>query len=180
MAPVREKAPSWWGECVTTRSGDRREAPAAHSGNIRPPKQLHTATSPFRIDIHLHHNGLPMDMPSLQRFAPPGVTVLVCFLAYSSQWLFYNIDPGPLRKGDAYLFNTLVACLLICYWRSCTTDPGRIPKDWGKKFSRDDSQDGTMTQRRWCRKCDAFKPPRAHHCKTCKRYELFTLDSTSC
>ena len=24
-------------------------------------------------------------------------------------------------------------------------------------------------EERWCRKCDAAKPPRAHHCKSCMR-----------
>jgi palmitoyltransferase len=27
-----------------------------------------------------------------------------------------------------------------------------------------------VKSRKWCRKCDAPKPPRAHHCKECKRY----------
>ena len=112
-----------------------------------------------------------MDMPSLQRLAPPAVTTLVCFLAYSSQWLFYGVEPGPLRKGDAYLFNGLVVSLLICYWRSCTTDPGRISKDWHERnITADGNNDIAAQRQRWCRKCEAFKPPRAHHCKTCKRY----------
>jgi palmitoyltransferase len=111
-----------------------------------------------------------MDMPSLQRLAPPAVTALVAFLAYSSQWLFSNIEPGRLRKGDSYLFNLLVACLLICYWMTCFTDPGRIPKDWHERLIHSDSQ--VSQRQRWCRKCDAYKPPRAHHCKTCKRYAL--------
>jgi palmitoyltransferase len=120
-----------------------------------------------------------MDMPSLQRFAPPAVTLLVCFLAYSSQWLFYKIEPGPLRKGDAYLFNALVASLLICYWRSCTTDPGRIPKDWHERLSSGEGSDAQAAQRqRWCRKCETYKPPRAHHCKACRRYVFRTNHAT--
>jgi len=109
-----------------------------------------------------------MDNLLLQRLAVPGVTALVCFLAFTSQYLFHHIEPGPLRRGDAYLFDALVACLLICYWRTCFTDPGKIPKDWHERFV--DRSDAQAPQRqRWCRKCEAFKPPRAHHCKTCKR-----------
>ena len=109
-----------------------------------------------------------MDLPGLQKLAPPAVTLLVSFLAHSSQWLFANTEPGRLRKGDEYLFNFLVGSLLICYWRTCFTDPGRIPRDWHERVTLDDAQ---ISQRqRWCRKCDAYKPPRAHHCKTCKRY----------
>lgn len=117
-----------------------------------------------------------MDAAALERLAPPGVTALVAFLAYSSQWLFYHVEPGPLRNGDAYLFNALVASLLICYWRTCFTDPGRIPRDWWEKSSAVGGEDGEDEQKpqrqRWCRKCETFKPPRAHHCKTCKRYDI--------
>ncbi|KAF2163964.1 hypothetical protein M409DRAFT_68206 [Zasmidium cellare ATCC 36951] len=116
-----------------------------------------------------------MDLPSVQRLSPPGVTLLVAFLAFTSQWLFHYIEPGPLRKGDAYLFNTLVTCLLICYWRTCFTDPGRIPKDWQDRVhgtepgSPQSAAEVAAQSNRWCRRCEAFKPPRAHHCKTCKR-----------
>lgn len=122
-----------------------------------------------------HSQADNMDLPTIQRLAPPGVTALVVFLAHSSQWLFYSIEPGPLRKGDAYLFNALVASLLICYWRTCFTDPGRIPRDWWESSLKPDGQDGEgheqkSQRQRWCRKCETYKAPRAHHCKTCKRY----------
>lgn len=116
-----------------------------------------------------------MDLSLLaQRLAVPGVSVLVFFLAYSSQWLFQHIEPGPLRKGDAYLFNALVGSLLVCYWRTCFTDPSRIPRDWWETSSavngETEGEDEQKSKRqRWCRKCVTFKPPRAHHCKTCKR-----------
>ncbi|WPH02444.1 Palmitoyltransferase pfa4 [Acrodontium crateriforme] len=111
-------------------------------------------------------------MALLSRLAPPGVTVLVLFLAFTSQWLFHYLEPGSIPKTDAYIFNALVACLLICYYRTCTTDPGRIPKDWHENAAKEDEslEDVSTPQRhRWCRKCEAFKPPRAHHCKTCRR-----------
>ncbi|RMY54453.1 hypothetical protein D0863_13627 [Hortaea werneckii] len=113
-----------------------------------------------------------MDRDLIQRLAVPGVTLLICFLAYTSQWLFLYIEPGPLRKGDTYFFNLLVACLLVCFYRTCFTDPGRIPQNWrqnleDKQNGRDDPQ--VSQRQRWCRRCETFKPPRAHHCKTCKR-----------
>ncbi|SMY24446.1 unnamed protein product [Zymoseptoria tritici ST99CH_1A5] len=117
-----------------------------------------------------------MDLPILQRLSPPGVTVLVLFLALSSQWLFHFIDPGPIPREHAYMFDGLVACLLICYWRTCFTDPGKIPKDWHEKTQdsaygpqKDQSKVAAGQPNRWCRRCEAYKPPRSHHCKTCKR-----------
>lgn len=124
---------------------------------------------------HLLFSSTAMDRDLIQRLAVPGVTLLICFLAYTSQWLFLYIEPGPLRKGDAYFFNLLVACLLVCFYRTCFTDPGRIPQNWRQNL--EDKQDGRddpqVSQRqRWCRRCETFKPPRAHHCKTCKRSVL--------
>ena len=115
------------------------------------------------------------DLPLMQRLALPAVSSLIAFLAYTSQWLFHRIEPGPLSPGEAYIFNALVACIFICYWRTCLTDPGTIPKDWHESISGQES-DAKQTaskaaaqSNRWCRRCEAFKPPRAHHCKTCKR-----------
>ncbi|GIZ43744.1 hypothetical protein CKM354_000696000 [Cercospora kikuchii] len=115
------------------------------------------------------------DLPLMQRLALPAVSSLIAFLAYTSQWLFHRIEPGPLSSGEAYIFNALVACIFICYWRTCLTDPGTIPKDWHESISGQESdakQTATKAaaqSNRWCRRCEAFKPPRAHHCKTCKR-----------
>ena len=113
-----------------------------------------------------------MDKTLLQRLALPFGVSLISFLAFTSQWLFYYIEPAPLRKGDAYVFNVLVACQIICFYLTCLTDPGVIPQDWHERFDADRSvaDDSQASQRqRWCRKCETFKPPRAHHCKTCKR-----------
>lgn len=111
----------------------------------------------------------------LEQLSYPGIAALICFLAYSSQWLFYSIEPGPLRKGDNYIFNALVASLLICYTRTCFTNPGRIPNDWYEDYMTSDKSSrvavDTSSRQRYCRKCEMPKPPRAHHCKTCKRYQ---------
>lgn len=118
---------------------------------------------------------------SISQLAIPAVCVLITFLAYSSQYLFLYIEPAPLTKDELLKFNALVACIWICYYRACTVDPGRIPKDWKparkedeEKAAREGSIDATVRQR-WCRRCEAFKPPRAHHCKTCQRLVVSTL-----
>lgn len=115
-----------------------------------------------------------MALSVLERLAFPGVVSLICFLAYTSQWLFSYIEPGPPSKGEAYIFNALVLSLLICYARTCFTDPGRILSDW---YERTEAAKGTAreavdtnSRQRYCRKCEMPKPPRAHHCKTCGRY----------
>lgn len=111
----------------------------------------------------------------LQRLAIPGVLILVLFLSFSSQYLFLTIEPAPLSRKQSIIFNALIVGLLICYGRSCTVDAGSPPKidsqsvpNWaldgvGKSETLD-------SRPRWCKKCNAPKPPRAHHCRICGRY----------
>lgn len=124
-----------------------------------------------------------------QPIAVPAVCLLISFLGYSSQWLFYyadNLDPGPLAKNELYIINGLLACLWLTYYEACTVDPGRFvfpmrkpspppsPRGRGEKTNNNTAankrkQNGKPLQPfRWCRKCKAPKPARAHHCRHCK------------
>jgi palmitoyltransferase len=117
----------------------------------------------------------PCSLNTLEDLAIPAVSFLIIFLAYTSQYLFYYTEPGPLTKSEAIWFNVLVLGIWWCYDHACFTDPG--PKGWVDKAIRDeeDSEDEAEINvlkkgMRWCKKCDAVKPPRAHHCKKCGRY----------
>ncbi len=58
------------------------------------------------------------------------VSTLISFLAYSSQILFKRLE-GPVFEGRSrVVFNVLVVCIWICYYRACTVEAGGIPKDW--------------------------------------------------
>ncbi|EGD89304.1 hypothetical protein H112_02924 [Trichophyton rubrum D6] len=114
----------------------------------------------------------------IYQLAVPFVVLLIAFLSYTSQYLFLFLEPAPLSTPELVKFNILVACIWICYARACLTDPGRIPKDWKpsttagalleKHLGLEEGSDPSYRQR-WCRRCEAFKPPRSHHCKTCQR-----------
>ncbi|KAK2758763.1 Palmitoyltransferase [Arachnomyces sp. PD_36] len=121
----------------------------------------------------------------INQLAIPAVSALITFLAYSSQYLFRYIEPEPLTTSQLIKFNTLLCCLWICYGRACAVDPGRIPLGWkpsgaekdvetkANAVDHNDGDDGNSLsggrRQRWCRRCEALKPPRAHHCKTCQR-----------
>ncbi|KAL1965766.1 hypothetical protein VTN77DRAFT_5087 [Rasamsonia byssochlamydoides] len=112
---------------------------------------------------------------SISHLAIPAVCILIAFLAYTSQYLFLHLEPGPLSDYEFWKFNGLVACIWICYYRACTVDPGRIPRDWkpsrgqGVDVASEEGKIDALVRQRWCRKCEAYKPPRAHHCKVCQR-----------
>lgn len=123
----------------------------------------------------------------IYQLAVPFVVLLIAFLSYTSQYLFLFLEPAPLSTPELVKFNILVACIWICYARACLTDPGRIPKDWKpsttagalleKHLGLEEGSDPSYRQR-WCRRCEAFKPPRSHHCKTCQRWAQPAQEST--
>jgi len=117
---------------------------------------------------------LPFSMSSdtfkFSRLAVPGVCLLISGLAYGSQLLFPLIEPGPLTKKQLWTFNGLVVCIWICYSRAVLVNPGHVPSSWQTEGTVDVNEDGPLGRQRFCRKCQALKPPRAHHCKVCKRY----------
>ncbi|OAF58286.1 Palmitoyltransferase [Pseudogymnoascus destructans] len=120
---------------------------------------------------------LSITVPTLKKLAVPFVCCLIAFLSLSSQYLFYHLEPGPLTPTEAAWFNTLVFCIWYTYERACRVDPGRLPKS----LAEGGAQDGAETAKdadalanvqhagKWCKKCDALKPPRAHHCRQCNR-----------
>lgn len=114
----------------------------------------------------------------ITQLAIPSVTVLITFLSYSSQYLFLYLEPEPLEKWQLIKFNTLLVCLWICYIRACITDPGHVPKHWKpqvpgsgwkRKIPTKAENEEAIRRQRWCRRCEALKPPRAHHCRTCRK-----------
>lgn len=112
-------------------------------------------------------------MLRIQQLAAPVIWVLLGLGVFTSQYFFLRFEPAPLRDDELWKINAFAACIGICYYRSCTVDPGRIPRDWKPSDQR--HLEGINGRQRWCRKCEAFKPPRAHHCRTCGRYVILPL-----
>lgn len=70
-------------------------------------------------------------------------------------------------------FEVLIALIFITYVRAAMTDPGSVTRNTA-------TPDGVVPvvtdpdyvwkpRRRFCDKCQALKPARAHHCSTCGR-----------
>ncbi|KAI5289569.1 Palmitoyltransferase [Ascosphaera acerosa] len=113
-------------------------------------------------------------MADLSRLAIPAVSLLIAFLAYTPPVLYAHIAPGPLSPDQLVKLHGLALCVWVTYYKACATDPGTIPRDWagGDAAERDSTAPTAPTATaglRWCRRCSIYKPPRAHHCKTCKK-----------
>ena len=117
-------------------------------------------------------------MEKLARLAPIAVSLLISALAYGAQVLFYYTEPSPLDFQEAVTFNLFIGCIWISYARTCSTNPGHVPANWiqaSSDYEKGDSDATTAPLTRWCKKCDRPKPPRAHHCKSCQRYDLSVI-----
>ncbi|EGS19241.1 palmitoyltransferase pfa4-like protein [Thermochaetoides thermophila DSM 1495] len=121
--------------------------------------------------------------PGLHRLYIPAVCLLISFQGYYSQYLFNtepDLAPGPLTRRETITFNTLLLCLWYTYYRACTVDPGRYIFSPSSEFSSSTGADPDLRPtssllssqrrpRRFCKKCSAPKPLRAHHCRHCGR-----------
>lgn len=87
-----------------------------------------------------------------------GTSSLIAFIAYSPQ-LTGLITSAP--RWQLVLFNALVALLWHNYAKTVMTDPGGVPAGWSPEVE--------LPEMRYCKKCEVLKPPRAHHCRYCKR-----------
>ncbi|RKU48330.1 Palmitoyltransferase [Coniochaeta pulveracea] len=104
----------------------------------------------------------------LQVLAIPAVCLLILFLGHYSQYLFataQNLGAGPLSTTQSVIFNTLLLCLWWTYYKACSVNPGVYPPI----AASTPASSSTGLPPRWCKKCNAPKPPRAHHCRHCRR-----------
>ncbi|XP_062500243.1 palmitoyltransferase ZDHHC3-like [Corticium candelabrum] len=78
------------------------------------------------------------------------------------------------------VFNIIVVLIIISHVRAVLGDPGQVPLASTKLDfsevrlggqSKDDSSDDSLVKTSWtlCSKCETYRPPRAHHCRTCRR-----------
>ncbi len=86
---------------------------------------------------------------------------------------------GYTLQGFFHLvaFNSVCILAMYCHYKAMTTDPGAVPKDalpLTHDMEEQNYEQGLNPQnverfKKFCRKCRAFKPQRAHHCSICNR-----------
>ncbi|KAL2199082.1 DHHC palmitoyltransferase-domain-containing protein [Corynascus similis CBS 632.67] len=112
--------------------------------------------------------------PGLHLLYIPSVCALIAFLGYFSQYLFNtdpDLAPGPLTRRETLTFNSLIVCVWLTYYRACTVDPGRycFPREKRHDEIENKQPSHPLRPTRFCKKCAAPKPLRAHHCRHCGR-----------
>ncbi|CAG5114953.1 unnamed protein product [Candidula unifasciata] len=73
----------------------------------------------------------------------------------------------------AVVFNTIIFLLIVSHLKAVLSDPGIVPiPKTSMDFSDIHSDSSKLkTNDGWtvCMKCETYRPPRAHHCRVCRR-----------
>ncbi|CAH8391378.1 unnamed protein product [Eruca vesicaria subsp. sativa] len=107
------------------------------------------------------------------------VTLVIGFIYFSTvftfidRWFSLTSSPGIV---NAAAFTGLAMMCVYSYSVAVFRDPGRVPLSYMPDVEDQESPVHEIKRKggdlRYCQKCSHFKPPRAHHCRVCKRCVL--------
>ncbi|XP_021888387.1 probable protein S-acyltransferase 16 [Carica papaya] len=111
---------------------------------------------------------------------PVAVVVLaIAFIYFSTVFIFIDRWFGLMSSPGIMNAAVFTAVALMCvsnYVVSVHTDPGRVPSTYMPDIEDSENPIHEIKRKggdlRFCQKCSHFKPPRAHHCRVCKRCVL--------
>ncbi|KAF8402941.1 hypothetical protein HHK36_011034 [Tetracentron sinense] len=114
-------------------------------------------------------------------FSLPVVVVLsaIAYIYYATVFVFVN-DWFGLRTSpglmNAVIFTAMACMCLFNYGVAIRRDPGRVTANYMPDIEDAETPIHEIKRKggdlRYCQKCSQFKPPRAHHCRVCKRCVL--------
>ncbi|KAK9123940.1 hypothetical protein Sjap_013542 [Stephania japonica] len=92
---------------------------------------------------------------------------------FIDDWFGLATSPGLL---NALAFTAVVAICLAAYAAAILKDPGKVPETFVPDVEDSETPMHEIKRKggdlRFCQKCSHYKPPRAHHCRVCKRCVL--------
>ncbi|GLT93236.1 hypothetical protein SLE2022_110370 [Rubroshorea leprosula] len=109
------------------------------------------------------------------------VLVLMGFVYYITVFVFIHDWIGlqsSARFLNAIIFTFLAFLCLFSFSVCVLTDPGHVPASYvpdvedAATSNQKLKKDANGVQLRLCDKCSTYKPPRAHHCRVCRRCVL--------
>lgn len=97
------------------------------------------------------------------------VLALSSFVYYVTVFIFIDDWLGLQSSGGALnglIFSLLASLTLFSFFTTVLTDPGRVPA--GFLPDLESSAEKLDVKQRICDKCSEYKPPRTHHCRSCR------------
>lgn len=91
-----------------------------------------------------------------------------------TQWIVLDTMPNSLWGPiNVVLFNTIIFLLTLSHLKAVFCDPGLVPlaRLEFSDFHAARNNEHLYADEDWtvCTRCETYRPPRAHHCRICKR-----------
>lgn len=118
------------------------------------------------------YSNLPIRWKYFYFLAIPLVWLIIFTNTYSFTRYYYN---DYMHNKNHYIFKFIISFLFyfcslmttICHTYSMLTNPGFITPEISNKL-----QSMNQNEKTFCKKCEKYRPNRAHHCSTCGRCVL--------
>ncbi|PUZ65677.1 hypothetical protein GQ55_3G243900 [Panicum hallii var. hallii] len=114
-----------------------------------------------------------LTLPIFSVLAAIGYVYYTAVFLAVPRWLGLSTAAGV---ANAVAFTALAAACLATYAVAVRRDPGRVPPGYAPDVEDAESTVHEIKRKsgdlRYCQKCCHYKPPRAHHCRFCKRCVL--------
>ncbi|KAG0678084.1 Palmitoyltransferase [Pichia californica] len=94
-------------------------------------------------------------------------SVLISYLQISTTYLMFYDTKIDLHSKKFLLFQFSNLMIWFSYYLAITIPAGSPPSDF--KLSDNEFKQPQTIWRKYCIKCDAYKPDRCHHCKKCNK-----------
>ncbi|KAJ4979213.1 hypothetical protein NE237_009993 [Protea cynaroides] len=118
----------------------------------------------------------------IKRFLSFPIFAVLCLMAFVyyitvfifiENWLELRSSSGIL---NALIFSCIAFMCIFSFGACVLIDPGHVPSSFVPDVEDYDDSDQrsrkSAAHSRYCDKCSAYKPPRAHHCRVCGRCVL--------
>ncbi|CAH2050877.1 unnamed protein product [Thlaspi arvense] len=146
----------------------RQFPPRGRLGESASPNKQALESSARSTESMKYHRFL--SIPVLVVLATVGSIYYVTVFIFLEDWLGLQSSAGSL---NALIFTFLASLCFVSFFACVLTDPGGVPSsyvpDVEDHATSDQQPIKTGIQRKRCDKCSVYKPPRTHHCRSCRR-----------
>lgn len=121
----------------------------------------------------MKRKGVGFSLPVTVVMLVIGFIYFASVFTFIDRWFSLTSSPGI---ANAAAFTALALMCIYNYSIAVFRDPGRVPLNYMPDVEDPESPVHEIKRKggdlRYCQKCSHFKPPRAHHCRVCKRCVL--------
>ncbi|KAB5538970.1 hypothetical protein DKX38_016503 [Salix brachista] len=115
-----------------------------------------------------------LSIPVFSVFLLMGFVYFITVFIFIEDWVGLRSSAGTL---NAMIFTFMASLCLFSFFVCVLTEPGYVPSPYvpdveGAAVPLHQEPHNNSSQLRQCEKCCTHKPPRAHHCRICRRCVL--------